>query len=166
MPNPNTHDCGGGGRHMLLCRDGAARSGPWQPGGGVGTMAASHQLEGGMRATACVLAPRQQQQQQANKLEASKIKITKTQEKQLWCEDAGLRSQVFLQEMQQSHLIMLSRLTAANAVSLVWVDLQKRQGCGQASWEPHRTPGTRCTNGLPHMAEALETWVTVSPGLG
>lgn len=87
-------------------------------------MAASHQLEGGMRATACVLAPRQQQQQQANKLEASKIKITKTQEKQLWCEDAGLRSQVFLQEMQQSHLIMLSRLTAANAVSLVWVDLE------------------------------------------
>lgn len=150
---------------MRLCRDGAARSGSWRPDGGVGTKVASHQpKEGGMRATASVLAPRQQQQ--ANKLKASKIKITKTQEKQRWCKDAGLRSQVFLQEVQQSHLIMLSRLAAADAVSLVWVDLQKKQGCGQATWGSHCTPGTGCTNGLLHMAEALVTWVTVSPGLG
>lgn len=31
---------------------------------------------------------------------------------------------MFLQEVQQSHLIMLSRLAAADAVSLVWVDLE------------------------------------------
>lgn len=31
---------------------------------------------------------------------------------------------MFLQEVQQRHLVMLSGLTAANAVSLIWVNLE------------------------------------------
>lgn len=52
-------------------------------------MAASHQLEeGGMGTTASVLAPRQQQQ--ANKLEASKIKRLQKRKKS----SGGVRPQV------------------------------------------------------------------------
>lgn len=99
-------------------------------------------------ATASVLAPKQQQ---ANKSKASKTKRLQTRKKSggggggIGAEVGGHRSQVLLQEVQQRHLVVLPGLGAADAVSLVGVDLQSGHGCRQAP------AGTLlCRSGLGH----------------
>lgn len=72
-----------------------------------------------MGATTSVLAPKQQQ---ANKSKASKTKRLKKCKKSSAA--SWQRSEVLLQEVQQRHLVVLPRLGAADAVSLVGVDLE------------------------------------------
>lgn len=92
-------------------------------------------------------------------------RITETQEEQRWRQESGLRSQVFLQKVQQRHLVMFSGLSAADAMSLIWVDLQKRQGCGQAHPGTPLHPWGGFTNGSPHRTEVFGDIVTMAPGL-
>lgn len=73
-----------------------------------------------MGATTSVLAPKQQQ---ANKSKASKTKRLKKNARKA-AAASGQRSEVLLQEVQQCHLVVLPRLGAADAVSLVGVDLE------------------------------------------